>query len=1185
MSHIIAFHYGNFDNHYVDGTRANAAKNGRIYADTTSSELPSEYGTINSASTASGQTTYSWTPLTDGTVDVLIAAGGGGGGGTIGGGGGAGGLIYKPDQTLSSSSYTIKVGDGGQGGNGWQISSTVGKPGYDSVFDSYTANGGGGGYSYDYTTVANGGSGGGGANKSANGGTGSQPDGYGNNGGNGGDTNYGAGGGGALTKGGDVDSTNLSGGVGGTGKDLSHRFGSIYGDDGFFCGGGGGAVRSGSSRVAGDGGKGGGGNATSYTIKADDGQEHSGGGGGGGGYNGSASGSIIGGHGGSGIVLLRIQYTPKPPPVVQGLVGWYTANSAELSSGSVNRWKDLSGKGNHVESGAFNGNVKRADLNDSNATNRVCVETPVQGGRIVSFHYGNFSSNYSHTDSTAAAKNGVICANTNVSDIPEHFGTFTISGTASGQTTYSWTPPNNCTAEVLVVAGGGGGGGVISGGGGGGGLILHPNLNLNGGVANTVKVGDGGLGATGWNTSRQDGKPGYDSVFGSLTAKGGGGGVHHGGNTTSTTKDGGSGGGGGNAYSGVGGNATQSSQSGDSGTYGYGYDGGDNGDGNWGSGGGGAGGLGGNTDRSTISGAGGIGKYIKFSGNYGDDGWFSGGGSGGTRDRGTISAGGKGGGGVGTKTSSRATDGQEHTGGGGGGAGYNGSNSGQLGGNGGSGVVIVKFYVSDGKGQTKFPFLYGTTADGLRFPSTTMDTSSDYTLFHVTRYYKTSGTPSRGRIFDGVTSNWLSGFYSGNSGVAYHDGWLTSTTNIHGDNWILSVDQKDLYRSNGVDRTVSGSGSTSKQLSINYGYYSSTEPSDWAVSEVIIYNRELTLAEYLSVETYLKLKYFQIGVVPNSGTISGSLINAIFYDGQQSPNGTTGYPISLGRLGVRIENTLNTLLNAGDFRNIGVKGALDSVSSINFPVVAFSFRRLFGHYSGPQVRVKRSTDSAEADIYMDSTGVIELISGSTLTDFNTWLNGGTGSIMIWYDQTGAGRNATRTRRNTSYGTAEVKKSSGNTTLHMDIQPVSTDFIEFDALNLGTDDYTFVLGVKTPSAITRWRTYLRGQDRHHYLLLEDEGYRVGFYDNTSTGFNVSGLSHTVSTKYVYSSMASGGQTIIRQNGTSGTTINRQLPEFFKQRMMLTYPGQGSGETYEMIFYVGAQTTSFVQSVETIVEEIL
>lgn len=143
--------------------------------------------------------------------------------------------------------------------------------------------------------------------------------------------------------------------------------------------------------------------------------------------------------------------------------------------------------------------------------------------------------------------------------------------------------------------------------------------------------------------------------------------------------------------------------------------------------------------------------------------------------------------------------------------------------------------------------LQGNTSAGLRFPSAILP--STYTLFHVARY--TGGT--RRRIFDGVTANWLSGFWGGNAGVAFHDGWLTSQTDIHGNNWVLSTDQNSLYRSNGVQRGTGGG--TSKQLSINYGNYVSGESSDWNVTFVAVYNRTLNSTEYGEVESWLSSRY------------------------------------------------------------------------------------------------------------------------------------------------------------------------------------------------------------------------------------------------------------------------------------------------------------------------------------------
>ena len=118
-------------------------------------------------------------------------------------------------------------------------------------------------------------------------------------------------------------------------------------------------------------------------------------------------------------------------------------------------------------------------------------------------------------------------------------------------------------------------------------------------------------------------------------------------------------------------------------------------------------------------------------------------------------------------------------------------------------------------------------------------------------------TTTKSRIWDGVTGNWLSGFHSGESGIAYHDGWATTNTSVdvHGDNWVFSTDQRYLYRSNGVTRGAGIGGGTSRQLSINWGSYSSSQPSTWGVAEVIVYNRQLLFSEYTNIENYLNLKY------------------------------------------------------------------------------------------------------------------------------------------------------------------------------------------------------------------------------------------------------------------------------------------------------------------------------------------
>jgi hypothetical protein len=290
---ILAFHHGDFDDVYGDGTVSNAAANGHVYADTPTGTY--SWGTLTVNMTTTSNTTYEWTPPGSGfTGDVLMVAGGGGGGDHVGGGGGAGGLLFYTGETMFGQK-TVVVGNGGAGAV--YGDNNPGSNGYDTSITGLTvAVGGGGGGNHPTGTPNSGGSGGGGGGGGTTTGAVAAPTGQGNNGGNGLTNNWAGGGGGGAFSAGSNASAN-TGGAGGAGKDLSTTFGSTYGDNGYFAGGGGGAGLN----TLGSGGNGGGGNGSiengaSPTV----GDTHTGGGGGGGGWQSGAN-------GGSGIILIKYE--------------------------------------------------------------------------------------------------------------------------------------------------------------------------------------------------------------------------------------------------------------------------------------------------------------------------------------------------------------------------------------------------------------------------------------------------------------------------------------------------------------------------------------------------------------------------------------------------------------------------------------------------------------------------------------------------------------------------------------------------------------------------------------------------------------------------------------------------------------------------------------------------------------
>jgi hypothetical protein len=157
--------------------------------------------------------------------------------------------------------------------------------------------------------------------------------------------------------------------------------------------------------------------------------------------------------------------------------------------------------------------------------------------------------------------------------------------------------------------------------------------------------------------------------------------------------------------------------------------------------------------------------------------------------------------------------------------------------------------ISAGNGATGITScLYGTTTSHtVLWPATILP--STYTLFHVTRYTGVSNS----RIYQGYSTNWLSGHWGALSGQFYHQGWITdNTTNYYGNNWFITTDQNSLGRTNGITRGTGGGG-TSDRLAINTS--GTGEYSTWQTVECIVYNRTLNATEYGTVESYLASRY------------------------------------------------------------------------------------------------------------------------------------------------------------------------------------------------------------------------------------------------------------------------------------------------------------------------------------------
>lgn len=159
--------------------------------------------------------------------------------------------------------------------------------------------------------------------------------------------------------------------------------------------------------------------------------------------------------------------------------------------------------------------------------------------------------------------------------------------------------------------------------------------------------------------------------------------------------------------------------------------------------------------------------------------------------------------------------------------------------------TVVTTIENQNASTLSFKVVQGSTSDSIRFDNAILS-GGNYTLFNVARY--TGG--SKGRIITSDYTNWLSGFWNNNSGVAYHNGWVTQVENRHETDWVISTDYELNYRSNGVNRGSGAGDSILPPLVINNG-----ENSNFQIAEILIFDRKLTLTEIEQVERYLAAKY------------------------------------------------------------------------------------------------------------------------------------------------------------------------------------------------------------------------------------------------------------------------------------------------------------------------------------------
>eukprot|EP01084_Bolivina_argentea_P123867 219498_1 len=148
----------------------------------------------------------------------------------------------------------------------------------------------------------------------------------------------------------------------------------------------------------------------------------------------------------------------------------------------------------------------------------------------------------------------------------------------------------------------------------------------------------------------------------------------------------------------------------------------------------------------------------------------------------------------------------------------------------------------------------------------------NHTVFNVARYAPNATT--KGRIIMTDIENGLFGFHgSAESGVAYEGpggynniNWITNEQDKFGDLWVISSQQRSLYRGNLIDFTENNNPfgfSENANIKLSINYHTGGDPSDFQLAELLFFNKILDITEIECIEYYLNNKYgFDYSQIP-----------------------------------------------------------------------------------------------------------------------------------------------------------------------------------------------------------------------------------------------------------------------------------------------------------------------------------
>ncbi len=193
-------------------------------------------------------------------------------------------------------------------------------------------------------------------------------------------------------------------------------------------------------------------------------------------------------------------------------------------------------------------------------------------------------------------------------------------------------------------------------------------------------------------------------------------------------------------------------------------------------------------------------------------------------------------------------------------------------------------------------------------------------------------------------------------------------------------------------------------------------------------------------------------------------------------------------------NSLNSL-NSPIF--IGILDRLSVSSS-----AAYSLRKLRNAYTGNAIRVRRSSDNAEADIGFTTSGDLDTVA------LLAHCGAGNGFVTTWYDQSGNGRNATQTTAGSQphiVNAGVINIANGKPAIRFD---GVNDYLAAASPLIGTTHSLFILFTPTienefGTVFGQWKS---GENGRFYVIANQESAgpisvgRLNVANTTATGGN-------------------------------------------------------------------------------------